>query len=539
MMLQNTRFTLRWRSGTYATYETYSSGGGGIVYGGGTGAIQILGCSILDQTGQTYYLIQDILNATTSQCINITANNVTLDCQGHTIDGNDSATYGVYVYRTTPTTSNATIKNCTVSDWNTANIYFRYANGNTLENITSLSSPSWGIWLNSSNSNNFTTVTANSNGSDGIFIQGSNNNLTSVIANSNTFDGIEVRGNSNTLTNITANSNSSGNGVLLYIGSASNVLSNINASSNRSGVNFTQSSGNTLQDSTLTNNSRYDIDLYAGVDNECNNTVSNVTGTGNKPILYLNTASTFSGRNNIDSEIILCNADNSNLSNIILDHTGLTQNNALILARTDNATFNNITLKNLQSGLIVTMGSSGNSFTSVTSTVNDDHGIEVSAPSNTFTNVTANNNDFYGVLLWGNSNIFDGLTANSNDEGVVLIGSLNTIKNSHIESNTPYGIRLSDGGSSGSNTIYNNVFRNNTNFYFSETIYANNWNVASTTGPNIIGGSYIGGNYWTNPSGTGYSDTCTDSNSDGFCDNPYVLPTPGGPNQADNLPLKP
>jgi hypothetical protein len=45
--------------------------------------------------------------------------------------------------------------------------------------------------------------------------------------------------------------------------------------------------------------------------------------------------------------------------------------------------------------------------------------------------------------------------------------------------------------------------------------------------------TYMGGNYWTNPTGNGFSDTCTDANNDGFCDSNYILAT----NNIDYLPL--
>ena len=69
----------------------------------------------------------------------------------------------------------------------------------------------------------------------------------------------------------------------------------------------------------------------------------------------------------------------------------------------------------------------------------------------------------------------------------------------------------------------NNAFENGNNI----------WNITKTVGTNIIGGAYLGGNYWTNPSGTGYSDTCTDADKDGFCDNSYTVAT----GNIDYLPL--
>ncbi len=59
------------------------------------------------------------------------------------------------------------------------------------------------------------------------------------------------------------------------------------------------------------------------------------------------------------------------------------------------------------------------------------------------------------------------------------------------------------------------------------------WNTTKTPGSNIIGGIYFGGNYWANPGGTGFSQTCKDANKDGICDSIYVLNS----NNTDFLPL--
>jgi hypothetical protein len=47
----------------------------------------------------------------------------------------------------------------------------------------------------------------------------------------------------------------------------------------------------------------------------------------------------------------------------------------------------------------------------------------------------------------------------------------------------------------------------------------------------------MGGNYWTNSTSNGYSDTCTDSNRDGFCDIPYIIDPGQTGNNTDYLPL--
>jgi len=46
---------------------------------------------------------------------------------------------------------------------------------------------------------------------------------------------------------------------------------------------------------------------------------------------------------------------------------------------------------------------------------------------------------------------------------------------------------------------------------------------------------YIGGNFWTNPTSNGYSDTCWDTDADGFCDQPYDLLGDGS--NVDYLPI--
>ncbi|HMB44783.1 MAG TPA: NosD domain-containing protein, partial [Candidatus Methanoperedens sp.] len=62
----------------------------------------------------------------------------------------------------------------------------------------------------------------------------------------------------------------------------------------------------------------------------------------------------------------------------------------------------------------------------------------------------------------------------------------------------------------------------------------NNWNTTKQSGTNIVGGLYLGGNYWAYPNGTGFSQTCSDANKDGICDSIYELYA----GNKDFLPLK-
>jgi parallel beta-helix repeat protein len=60
----------------------------------------------------------------------------------------------------------------------------------------------------------------------------------------------------------------------------------------------------------------------------------------------------------------------------------------------------------------------------------------------------------------------------------------------------------------------------------------NIWNVTKMSGPNIVNGPFIGGNYWAKPDGTGWSQITPDR-GDGFCNAPFVYDV----NNTDYLPL--
>lgn len=149
-------------------------------------------------------------------------------------------------------------------------------------------------------------------------------------------------------------------------------------------------------------------------------------------------------------------------------------------------------------------------------------GIYLNGSSNNILkNNTANNNK-YGILLRdsSNNNILNGNTASNNDYGIYQVFSgNNTLSGNNVSRNIVWGIyfaRISN------NTIYNNFFNNNVNF-MSRSNLDNEWNISKTQGINIVGGPNLGGNFWANPMGTGFSQTCPDDDNDGICDSPYIV----------------
>ena len=81
-----------------------------------------------------------------------------------------------------------------------------------------------------------------------------------------------------------------------------------------------------------------------------------------------------------------------------------------------------------------------------------------------------------------------------------------------------------------------NYFNNKANILYPTGAFTGTWSLPAQKGPNVVGGPYIGGNYWGTPDETGFSDVTPDWNGDGFVNGVYVLPGGIG---IDRLPLAP
>ena len=102
--------------------------------------------------------------------------------------------------------------------------------------------------------------------------------------------------------------------------------------------------------------------------------------------------------------------------------------------------------------------------------------------------------------------------------GIILEDYSVEISNNTIVSSAECGISIPDYGDGV--WVYNNYFNNTLNVRLG-TRGGSKWNNSLTPGTNIVGGPYIGGNFWAHPNGTGFSQICTDSNGDGIGDLPY------------------
>lgn len=98
---------------------------------------EISTCSVLNSAGETYLLTADIINDGSQVCMSIQADNITLDCQGHLIDGDGiSGEYGTATgYLDDSPYNNVTIKNCVLSDWDYVVFFKNSSNSSILNNI--------------------------------------------------------------------------------------------------------------------------------------------------------------------------------------------------------------------------------------------------------------------------------------------------------------------------------------------------------------------------------------------------------------------
>ncbi|MCK5176889.1 MAG: right-handed parallel beta-helix repeat-containing protein, partial [Candidatus Aenigmarchaeota archaeon] len=315
-------------------------------------------CTNLNEEGKTYYLTADIIDSTDWVCMNISANNVILDCQGHTIDGNNIAPHGIAIERDSSETTNNTIRNCTLSDWSDAGLYLSYSNGN-----------------------NITNITANSNKDSGIRLRMSSNNniFTNIIANNNERTGVSIHS------------------------SSGNIMSFVEANNNdEEGISLIASSNNTITNSIFQENGESDFYIDVVSDSSmCNNKIENIMGSNNLPIKYYNDSVSLS--NEELSELILCNADNSNITNVTINASQSEKNNGLYVLKTEDSNFKNIVSSDNYIGLHYEY-SSNNNISNIIANANRRQGFFASQSfnNNTLTNMLLNNN-YIGMEFYSSS----------------------------------------------------------------------------------------------------------------------------------------
>lgn len=206
-------------------------------------AIGNLTCRTLGSAGTTYNMTSS-LTTTGTTCFTVTAANVTLDCKGFSITGdNTAATYAIYTNQ-----FNTTIRNCNVSGY-TIGIYLDGADNGTVDQINaSATGTRYGLALASNAVNNtLANIWANSSGFTALLVQQSSyNNISNSVfisaasaAPTVSFDD----GDYNTLSNVSSSGSKGGAGISLSSGSNNNnILYSSGASNTSYGVAIDSSS---------------------------------------------------------------------------------------------------------------------------------------------------------------------------------------------------------------------------------------------------------------------------------------------------------
>ncbi|MBR9683192.1 hypothetical protein GOV03_01510, partial [Candidatus Woesearchaeota archaeon] len=489
-------------------------------------------------------------------CIIIDSSDVTFDCQGNTLDG-DEANSGIESSGGSGSEyTNVTIRNCTLTDWeygieltyfddslieyvdvnSSATTGFRMAYVDntrfynfTLENATGVND--YGIFMGSCDFNNFTEGALNDNYRHAYVYSGADDNIFTRLNFTNALDvGIWITGSDRNFVydNYFSNNvvhakhdtgtakkndwNSTGTGTNIIGGAiiAGNYWSDFTGPDSDSDDIF--DIGHVIAESA--------IDYFPLSDG--NNISANLSSCS-----YINESGEYylGGNNIVDFGDICMQIRGSNVS---LDCQGYTIDgtatastygiNALGTASSDltNLTIKNCTVEDFDRGInldyvsdslfenftMIGQGNAGvkvlrvdnsqfNNFSCSGATGSSDNGIDLSTSEyNNFTNGTLVNN-WYGLNMGSNA-------------------KYNIITKLNISDNSNMGM-LVQTGSTG-NLIYDNYFSNHSQYqvYMTADPLANQWN-GTGTGPNIIGGAVIAGNYYSDFSGP-------DDNGDGIFD---------------------
>lgn len=355
------------------------------------------------------------------------------------------------------------------------------------------------------------------NGTNGITFDGANH----IISGDAEYEGTGIYlsrySNHNTIENF--NLSRFREGLYLYQ-SSYNTVRNITSGGNYGeGIKILYSTHNVVKDCVLEDNCHYDFYLVPDMLADCNNCLVNVTGTHGHPIGFYNETAdiqdmTFAG-------LYLCSADGSALKNITIAGMDGCKNNGMRVFSTYGAALSNITSSGNFEG--IAMYNSYNVFIS-DSECNDSHHYNIFVSDGGYNDIrdtTVCGSSQAGIyLLCTHDTFLKNITAMYNAQGIICDRSnCTTMNRSTIVHNYIRGL---GGWGSYDNLVYDNYFDNGENII---GLMSGLWNITPTNGTNIIGGSQIGGNYWSDYNGT-------DVDADGFGDTPWEVAS-----GADHLPL--
>jgi len=184
------------------------------------------------------------------------------------------------------------------------------------------------------------------------------------------------------------------------------------------GIRIQSSNKNTIINITTQENDYNDLYLYVGSSvSYCYNTIADVNGSGNRPIMYYNYSVDL--QDEIYSGLIMCDADNSNLENITIQGSDTKQNNMFEFLHTDNTNLSQINSSNNYWGIRASYVDD-NKITDAEFSNNNQYGLYLAnSEQNKVKNITIDGNGLHGVYLSGSdNNNLTNITATNNNYGL-------------------------------------------------------------------------------------------------------------------------
>ena len=498
--------------------------------------INVSTCMNLTNASETYVLNQSLSgNQSNGRCIDIQADNITLDCLStYNLTGNSSGnTYGIYSI-----SNNSIIENCLITNYTTA--IRTQSNYATILN-NSIYNYSYGIYNYYTNYSNisYNKIYNTTQDDSAIFVSHSNNNAITRNVIDAPWNGIYTLTSSNNT--YISNNISNCADVALYLQITNHMATSYNnltnctmgvyfaegtsysSSTNDSALNcrnygiYLASSANYNNITNDTVNNNLDTGIYINLDSDYN-TIANSTVNNNTQFgVYIQS----SAYNNVTSNTAKFNRYGMNVyfssyNNTLTNNTA--NNNTEFGIGLESASYNNTlannTANNNTYGFRLASGVENNTLINNTAFYNKDTGIYLYASSkNNITNNTANINTLYGIWLYSgsNNNSLTFNTFNGNARGI-RVESGSTILNSNTANDNNYGIDID---SSSNNNLTNNTVNNNTQFGIQLSASSNNNLSNNTANNNTIYLQASSNNTLTNNtvSGNGASNGITIDNS--------------------------
>jgi parallel beta-helix repeat protein len=350
-------------------------------------------------TANTYYILNNHINLTDETCITVTADNVVFD-MGNKIVWQDGAQleYGIFLN----SSNNFTVKNGGI---------YRFDKG---------------IGIYNSFNNTIVNVSVYQN-QFGIYFSNASYNI--------------MNGNSAFL-------NLHGYYFLGRTSISNTIINSYFYSNSDSGIVFDETSSNLIQNSSFYNNTINDFSdtvfKIASKISYCNHQLINVTGAGGLPIYYASDPVILA--NAEYSELILCNADNSSLTNITIKGDDVKDNNGLYLYGLSNVSIDGVNSTDNQYGVYI-LNSENLTFVNSTFSGNQVDGVRLDdVSSSVFVNNTLNINGRHGYYLTGgNNNITGGVINGSVNNALYVVGNQshhNIFSNITINNTAEYDVYL-------------------------------------------------------------------------------------------------